>query len=97
RALVLLANQNHTPYEHREAAVRGLAVAINHHGIMLTRDEIVRQQQFYRESTSADPKTRRILGGIMNALEIPYKKRLAAEPIQAITPANRATSPKPPS
>ncbi len=74
RSLVTLASQHARPLAERQAAAKGFEVAVNHHGLLLTRDEILRQYERYNQSETLDTGTQQVLGSILNTIELPSKK-----------------------
>jgi hypothetical protein len=74
RALVNLASQQARPLEQRQAAVKGLLVAVQRHGLLLTRDEILRQYDRYNRSQSLDADTQHVLSAVLDAIELPSKR-----------------------
>jgi hypothetical protein len=77
RALVETASQPSEPLELRDAALAAFRHNVEHHGILLTMPEIVRQYKRYNQSESADRATQRVLGGILDCLEATRQARSA--------------------
>ena len=77
RALVEAASQPSEPLELRDAALAAFRHNVEHHGILLTKPEIVRQYRRYNQSESADRATQRVLGGILDCLEATKQARSA--------------------
>jgi hypothetical protein len=74
RALVTLASQHARPLAERQAAAKGFEVAVDRHGLLLTRDEILLQFERYNQSETLDQGTQQVLGSILDTIELPSKK-----------------------
>ncbi len=70
RALVDLASFSTQPLPIRAAALRAFRDNAHRYGILLTTDEMQRQYDRYNASADLDPKTQRILGMILDTLEV---------------------------
>jgi hypothetical protein len=79
RALVTLASQHARPLAERQAAAKGFEVAVDHHGLLLTRDEILLQFDRYNQSEALDRGTQQVLGSILDSIELPRKKKSQQE------------------
>jgi hypothetical protein len=71
RSLVNLASQRTRPLTERQAAVKAFTQAVEEHGVLLTRDEILLQYDRYNASEFLDADTQQVLGGILDAIEAP--------------------------
>lgn len=71
KGLVDLASSPAEPLPTRKAAVAGFAHATRRWGILLTTEEIQRQYDRYNQSASLDAETQKVLGRILDILEIP--------------------------
>ena len=74
RTLVNVASQQAYPLERRQAAAKGLLVAVQRHGVLLTRDEILLQYDRYNRSQVLDAGTQQVLGAVLDAIELPGKR-----------------------
>ncbi|MFO0869613.1 MAG: hypothetical protein U0935_11830 [Pirellulales bacterium] len=68
RALIDLASSNR-PATERRAAASAFRDAVRRRGLLLTREEILRQYERYNQSASADRETQEILGLLLDAIE----------------------------
>ena len=75
RALVEVASRFTLPLGVRQAAARAFRINTEKHGILLTTDEIRRQYRRYNESEKQDNGTQRVLGQILDCLEINVPKK----------------------
>ncbi|MFO0902395.1 MAG: HEAT repeat domain-containing protein [Pirellulales bacterium] len=98
-ALVDLASHVNRAAPDRWAAVSAFREAVKRRGLMLTRDEVMRQYERYNQSATADRETQRILGSILDILELrvadpsaPARTQPAA-PKPAAQPAPATPSP----
>jgi CheY-like chemotaxis protein len=73
RALVETAGRVTRPLEIRQAAVSAFRQNLQAHGILLTKEEIIKQYQQYNESKNQDESTQKILALILDCLETPTK------------------------
>lgn len=73
RALVDTAGRLTQPLEIRQAAVSAFRQNLQAHGILLTKEEIIKQYQQYNESKNQDESTQKILALILDCLEVPAK------------------------
>jgi HEAT repeat protein len=73
RALVTLASQHARPLAARQAAAKAFAEAVQRHGILLTRSEIVQQYERYNLSEALDRDTQQVLAAILDTIEGPSK------------------------
>jgi hypothetical protein len=71
RALVNFASQTTLPAASRAAAAAGFRQSVDAHGVLLTTDEIIAQYDRYNASATADEETRKVFGGILDAIEAP--------------------------
>jgi CheY-like chemotaxis protein len=69
RNLLELADAPTQPLAARQTAVSSLAASIRDHGIMLTREEIMRQYDLYNANAGRDADSNDVLGAILDALE----------------------------
>lgn len=67
-ALIDLASSNR-PATERRAAASAFRDAVRRRGLLLTREEILRQYERYNQSASADRETQEILGLLLDAIE----------------------------
>jgi len=74
RALVTLASQHARSLAERQAAAKGFEVAVDRHGLLLTRNEIRLQFDRYNQSETLDTGTQQVLGSILDTIELPSKK-----------------------
>jgi hypothetical protein len=76
RALVDVASRLTQPLELRQAAAKAFRQNTEKHGILLTTDEIRQQYRRYNESKNQNADTRKVLGLILDCLEVsaPQKK-----------------------
>ncbi len=72
-ALIEMASRPEVPAGQRTIAATMLAEAIRLHGVQLTRNQIALQYQRYNASATATPETQKILGAVLDALELPTK------------------------
>lgn len=77
-ALVEMANRPEVALAQRTVATTMLAEAIRLHGVQLTRPQVAMQYQLYNTSGSATPETQKILGAVLDAIELPAR---ATEPV----------------
>jgi hypothetical protein len=68
-ALVELASQDAYPLADRQAAAAALVTAVEHRGLLLTKDQIREQYDRYNASETKDPPTQAVLGSILDAIE----------------------------
>jgi hypothetical protein len=73
RALVDTAGRGTQPLEIRQAAVSAFRQNLQAHGILLSKEEIIKQYQQYNESKNQDDSTQKILALILDCLEVPTK------------------------
>lgn len=76
-ALVNLANQEQRELAQRQAAASAFKSAVEIRGLLLTKGAIAAQYDRYNQSRDADPAIRNVLGSVLDAIEIPWKKRQA--------------------
>jgi hypothetical protein len=69
RALVTFAGQTARPVAARQAAVKAFALAVQRHGMLLTRSEVAQQYARYNQSESEDQETQQILAALLDAIE----------------------------
>jgi hypothetical protein len=82
-ALVNLASQNQRELSVRKSAAEAFKAAVEKRGLLLTQGAIGLQYDRYNQSRDADEAIRTVLGSVLDAIEIPWKKRQAvsaAEP-----------------
>jgi hypothetical protein len=75
RALVELASRPTQPVPVREAAVEAFRHSTAKFGILLTRDEILRQYRRYNESEQEEASSRRLLSLILDCMEASVRKK----------------------
>jgi hypothetical protein len=73
RTLVGLASQNGRRLEQRQAAAAAFEIAVKRRGLLLTRDEILRQYDRYNMSRVLDRETQEVLGALLDAIEAPTR------------------------
>lgn len=76
--LVEMASRPEVSIGQRTIAATMLAEAVRLHGIQLTRGQVAQQYTRYNASATAKPETQKVLGQVLDALELPTK---AAEPV----------------
>lgn len=76
-ALVNLANQDQRELPQRQAAASAFKTAVENRGLLLTKGAIAAQYDRYNQSRDTDPAIRNVLGSVLDAIEIPWKKRQA--------------------
>jgi CheY-like chemotaxis protein len=74
RALVTVASQHARPLAEREAAARGFDAAVQRHGLLLTRDEILEQYERYNRSERLDKGTQQVLASLLDTIERPSQQ-----------------------
>jgi CheY-like chemotaxis protein len=74
RSLVTLASQHARPLAEREAAAKGFAMAVDRHGLLLSRGEILQQYERYNHSELMDSGTQQVLGSILDTIEQPSQQ-----------------------
>ena len=79
RALVEWASRSSPPIEDRVAAAKAFRLNREKHGVLLDREEITRQYERYNRSAAHDPATRRVLGIILDGLEVPTLRKKRAD------------------
>jgi CheY-like chemotaxis protein len=77
-ALVEMASRPEVSAGQRTIAATMLAEAIRAHGVQLTRNQVALQYQRYNMSATSTPETQKILGAVLDAIELPTK---ATEPV----------------
>ncbi len=77
-ALIEMASRPEVPASQRTIAAAMLGEAIRLHGVQLTRPQVAMQYQRYNASATATPETQKILGAVLDAIELPTR---AAEPV----------------
>lgn len=77
-ALVEMASRPEVSLGQRTIAATMLAEAIRLHGVQLTRGQVAQQYTRYNASATAAPETQKVLGSVLDAIELPTK---AAEPV----------------
>ncbi len=75
RALVEAASRLTLPLELRQAAASAFRKNAEKHGILLTTEEIRRQYHRYNESKNQDAATQKVLGLILDCLEVSAPKK----------------------
>jgi hypothetical protein len=80
RALVTLASQHARPLAERQAAAQGFGVAVERHGLLLTRDDIRVQYERYNQSETLDAGTQKVLGEVLDAIERPSRQAAGQTP-----------------
>jgi CheY-like chemotaxis protein len=73
RALIEVASRFTEPLELRAAAADAFCQNSKKHGLLLTTDEISRQYRRYNESETLDADTQRVLGQILDCIELPSR------------------------
>ncbi len=69
RNLLSVANNDQLPDELRQIAAKSFADAVDHRGIMLTRDQILTQYNLYNASAQQPVEVQKIFGSILDVLE----------------------------
>ncbi len=77
-ALVEMASRPEVSPGQRTVAATMLAEAIRLHGIQLTRNQVALQYQRYNASATATPETQKVLGQVLDAIELPFR---ASQPV----------------
>jgi CheY-like chemotaxis protein len=88
RALVTCASQTARPLVERQAAGQAFAAAVRKRGLLLSRDEVLRQYSLYNASAALDEGTQRVLASLLDTIE-EWTKKLA-------TPASLPKTETPP-
>lgn len=83
-ALVDQASGRNRPLADRRAAAAAFREAVKRRGLMLTREEILRQYERYNQSAGSDRDTQQVLASILDALE---RQETAAAGAAAAQPA----------
>lgn len=78
-ALVNLANDRTRTVPTREAAVDAFRASAAKFGLLLTRDQILRQYELYNASRDLDRETQSLLGSILDVIEEPHTPVIQAE------------------
>ncbi len=73
-----MANTPSRPLAARRAAVDAFTVAVGRRGILLTREQLLRQYELYNASEFMDRDTQQVLAGVLDALEAPSKQSTGA-------------------
>lgn len=76
-ALINLASQAQRDIALRRAAADAFRAAVEKRGLLLTQGAIALQYDRYNQSRDADRETIEVLGAVLDAIEIPWKKRQA--------------------
>jgi hypothetical protein len=71
RALVTVASQNTRDIASRRAAADAFGVAVQRRGLLLSRAEILLQYDRYNESATLDRDTQKVLGSVLDWIELP--------------------------
>ena len=74
-SLVDLANTASEPLGMRQAAAAAFSEAVRKHGILLTTGEIRHQYDRYNQSVAEDEPTQKLLGMILDAIEVPTARK----------------------
>ena len=69
KTLLELADSGLQPLAARQAAVAAFASSVRKHGLLLTRDEIMRQYDVYNANAGRDADTHTVLSAILDAFE----------------------------
>jgi HEAT repeat protein len=93
RALVDLVSDHGQPIKTRQAAAAAFGVSIEHHGILLTTAEILRQYDRYNQSEKLDRATQLVLAAVLDSIEAPSKKLTAAKIPEEVVPTPQPTGP----
>jgi hypothetical protein len=72
-ALIEMASRPEVPAAQRTIAATMLGEAIRLHGVQLTRPQVAMQYQRYNASATATPETQKILGAVLDAIELPTR------------------------
>lgn len=72
-ALIEMASRPEVPAGMRTVAATMLAEAIRLHGVQLTRPQVAMQYQRYNASAASTPETQKILGAVLDAIELPTR------------------------
>ncbi len=75
RALVDLVSRDTQPLAVRRAAAKAFRQNVEQHGILLTTDEIRRQYVRYNQSKNQDVETQKLLGFVLDCLEVNVPKK----------------------
>jgi hypothetical protein len=93
RALVDLVSDHGQPIKTRQAAAAAFGVSVEHHGILLTTAEILRQYDRYNQSEKLDRATQLVLAAVLDSIEAPSKKLTAAKIPEEVVPTPQPTGP----
>jgi hypothetical protein len=74
RALLEIVNRSSQPLASRQAAALAFGESVRGFGIRLTKNEILRQYDRYNQSESEDGATQELLGGVLDAIELPTRR-----------------------
>jgi hypothetical protein len=66
-----IAGRPALPIELRQAAAAAFCTSVEHHGILLTTDEIVAQYNRYNQSAALDRATQNVLAAVLDCIEAP--------------------------
>jgi len=84
RILVNYASQSTRALTERQAAAAAFDVAVQRRGLLLARDEILRQYDRYNQGAVLDRDTQQVLGSLLDSIEAPTRvDEAAAEADQA--------------
>jgi CheY-like chemotaxis protein len=89
RTLVNVASTSSLPIEVRQAAAAGFRRGYERFGILLTRQEVLRQYDRYNSSELADKATQDVLGSILDTIELARKKSPDAGKAEASKPMKK--------
>jgi len=93
RALVDLASNRSESIQMRQAAALAFGDSVDHHGILLTTVEILRQYERYNQSEKLDRATQLVLGNLLDSIEAPTKRLTALKTTDETLPAAPAPLP----
>jgi len=82
RALVDTASQNARPLPVRQAAAAAFTTAVAERGLLLSREEILRQYERYNQSELLARSTQKLLASILDTIEA--RRRAEAEEKQRL-------------
>jgi hypothetical protein len=90
RALADMASRFVQPLATRQAAASAFRQSVQKYGILLTTEEIGQQYQRYNESEKQDAATQKVLGLILDCLEVPTAKGFRGQGSGFSTPNHTA-------
>ena len=75
RSLLELSIERLNRSTSRQAAALAFGESVRRFGVRLTKDEILRQYDRYNQSQLEDRPTQELLGGVLDAIELPIQSR----------------------